>query len=200
MGQQLCAVLTVLLLLPHHVQWAAGAVGGASSQPSSSSSSSAQDAGLLHEQYQAVFAHRHSLSPGHLQRSLAFQGANLRLQRLLARLLDTAGAPQTFHVGVIGGSISWGHGVQRGREDWCACAWCVAWLLFGLLRRAELMRGVSFLSPRTHPVVHVQVFARGRLAAQHVQPPHVCAEKRLRAGHAEQLRLQLPAAVCQSRR
>lgn len=64
--------------------------------------------------YQNMLAYKHSLSRGQLQRSLVYKGANLRLRRVLNKLLTG----KNVNVGVIGGSISWGHMVQRGIEDW----------------------------------------------------------------------------------
>jgi hypothetical protein len=53
--------------------------------------------------YQQVMQHKHSLSSGALQRSLVYRGANLRLRKVLNKLL--AGG-QDVRVGAIGGSIT----------------------------------------------------------------------------------------------
>lgn len=53
--------------------------------------------------YQQVMQHKHSLSSGALQRSLVYKGANLRLRRVLNKLL--AGG-RDVRVGAIGGSIT----------------------------------------------------------------------------------------------
>jgi len=49
-----------------------------------------------------------------VKNGLVGAGANSRLRRAVAKLLD--GGPVS--VGVIGGSASFGHGVQRGTQDW----------------------------------------------------------------------------------
>lgn len=65
--------------------------------------------------YQQLMQHKHSLSRGSLQRSLVYKGANLRLRRVLKKLLA---GEQQVSIGVIGGSISWGHLVRKDVEDW----------------------------------------------------------------------------------
>lgn len=64
--------------------------------------------------YQKLMAYKHSLTRGQLQRSLVYKGANVRLRKVVDKLLKG----RNVSVGVIGGSISWGHMVQRGVEDW----------------------------------------------------------------------------------
>jgi hypothetical protein len=53
--------------------------------------------------YQQLMQHKHSLSSGALQRSLVYRGANLRLRKVLNKLI--AGG-QDVRVGAIGGSIT----------------------------------------------------------------------------------------------
>jgi hypothetical protein len=53
--------------------------------------------------YQQVMQHKHSLSSGALQRSLVYRGANLRLRKVLDKLM-TGG--QDVRIGAIGGSIT----------------------------------------------------------------------------------------------
>jgi len=52
-----------------------------------------------------------------MQRSLSYLGPHPRLRRLVARMLRGGDAP--VKVGVVGGSISYGHGAtQLGVTDW----------------------------------------------------------------------------------
>jgi len=52
------------------------------------------------------------------ERGLSYVGAAPRLRRVVDRLSGGGGA--RVSVGLVGGSISWGHGVRRGQEDWFA--------------------------------------------------------------------------------
>jgi hypothetical protein len=59
--------------------------------------------------YQQLMQHKHSLSSGALQRSLVYRGANLRLRKILNKLI--AGG-QDVRVGAIGGSITCVSGIR----------------------------------------------------------------------------------------
>ncbi|KAI8470157.1 MAG: SGNH hydrolase-type esterase domain-containing protein [Monoraphidium minutum] len=64
-----------------------------------------------------VLRHEFSISRPQLQRSLGYIGPHQRLRRLVAALLK--GGERPFKVGVVGGSISYGHGAsQQGSTDW----------------------------------------------------------------------------------
>jgi hypothetical protein len=77
----------------------------------------------------------------YLKRGLAYQGAASRVRRLLHTLAENPAA--SIKVGVVGGSISWGHGVRRGVADWFS--------VFGEWMVSAWREGrVLFLSRATH--------------------------------------------------
>ena len=53
---------------------------------------------------------RFSVPAMQLQRANVYMGANQRLRGLLRRALDGSLPNNTLRVGVVGGSIAWGHG------------------------------------------------------------------------------------------
>ena len=77
-----------------------------------SSSSSVQ----ISEQYLRVHSYNPGLTQAQVQRGIAYAGANLRLRKVVEKLLKG----DQVSIGVIGGSISWGFYMQRGVNDWFA--------------------------------------------------------------------------------
>jgi hypothetical protein len=69
-----------------------------------------QDVWKLRSQLAPVLAYRHSLPAWDLLRSNVFVGSGARLRRVVRDLLT---GDREVHVGVIGGSISWGHGASN---------------------------------------------------------------------------------------
>ena len=60
--------------------------------------------------------HNFTLPSDALKRALGYQGAAVRLRRLLHELAEQPTA--NVKVGVVGGSISFGHGARKGVNDW----------------------------------------------------------------------------------
>jgi hypothetical protein len=106
MGARACSgtvLLLVLLLLV--VQASSGSPAGDNGQAYDKHIDILRNPQLLTaaKTYQQLMQHKHSLSSGALQRSLVYRGANLRLRKVLNKLI--AGG-QGVRFGAIGGSIT----------------------------------------------------------------------------------------------
>ena len=86
--------------------------------PPSSSSRSTQvnKQPVSHVLGPVLASHRFTLPLTQLARAVSYAGSGTRLRHVVGRLL----AGREVKVGVVGGSISWGHGSgNRGETDWC---------------------------------------------------------------------------------